>query len=374
MFRCSPQIGLSFGFQPLYPGQLSNSSALTATIGSAGTLYHPQAPRPSSNHVPQPEKGPSVPEGSSTISDAELDAAGAEDEVMEGAVLLLLLLLGAAEEVEVDVEMEDEEEVEVDATVVLAAAELEDCLAGAILLEYRFEAAELTRELEAGADDDDDDDDEVEAEEEEDSRGGAMLVEYLSEVAELIREEEAATEEVLEEAESARLLEEEEEAGRDEVEDCCAPTTGGRDLSGVVGLRSPAPPADEDDADAEADEDEAEEVEELAVVLELDDEAAVDVEAVVMVAPVSEVEAEHCADEPRLTTVLTILPFPLKSRFILSVLRFTCAPTWARPVWACAFRGTGTGRAAWPLFWMLARERSWAWERASPEVALEVKG
>jgi hypothetical protein len=214
MFRCRPQIGLSFGFQPLYPGQLSNSSALTATMGSAGTLYHPQAPRPSSNQVPQPEKGPSVPEGSSTISEVA-EAAGAKEDVEEGGLLLLLLLLllGTAEEVVVE-EMEDE--VSVDATVVLAA-ELEDCLAEAILAEYRFEAAELTRELEAGEDG-----------EEEDSRGGAMLVEYLSEVAELIREEEAETEEVPEEAELAGLLED-EEAGRDEVDDFCAPTTGGRD-------------------------------------------------------------------------------------------------------------------------------------------------
>ena len=66
MVRWCPQIGFWLGFQPLYPGQLSNSSALTATIGSSETLVQPHAPRPcevsealtrareltTSNHVP----------------------------------------------------------------------------------------------------------------------------------------------------------------------------------------------------------------------------------------------------------------------------------------------------------------------------------
>jgi len=71
-------MGLSFGLRPLYPGQLSNNSAETATIGSASTLTHPHAPSPSWNHVPHPEKGP-TPSGSTVIASV---CFGADDVVL----------------------------------------------------------------------------------------------------------------------------------------------------------------------------------------------------------------------------------------------------------------------------------------------------
>lgn len=60
-------MGKLFGFDPSYPGQVPMSSAEMATMGSPGLFHQPQDPRPVSYHVPQPEKGPSVPLGSTVI-------------------------------------------------------------------------------------------------------------------------------------------------------------------------------------------------------------------------------------------------------------------------------------------------------------------